>query len=102
MKRPHRRTQDQHQPQSSPPPRHPRAAALRGDLTQLLRPGDTPLDDERLCRCGHLEADHRMDGPCSRCKRCQAPSCDVFWTPARARDDDDVTLVDACAGEGRP
>jgi hypothetical protein len=54
----------------APPPRLPRSYAVRGDLTQFLAPGDTPLLDERLCACGHLEADHRLDGPCSRCRRC--------------------------------
>src|SRR5207248_1584864 len=40
-------------------------------LAELLAPGDVPLADEQLCTCGCLEADHRLDGPCSRCRRCR-------------------------------
>lgn len=47
------------------------AGALSSEvLAQLLAPGETPLEDEQLCTCGHLEADHRVDGPCKRCMRC--------------------------------
>lgn len=70
----------QHQPQQTP--RLRRTVVVRGDLTQLLAPGEQPFLDERLCACGHLEADHRISGPCSRCRR-----CDDFELPPQ----DDVT-----------
>ncbi len=63
--RPNHRHRDQPQP-----PRPRRKVVV--DLSLLLAPGDEPLSDERLCTCGHLEADHRISGECSCCQRCRA------------------------------
>lgn len=52
----------------------------------LVPPGDTPLEDDRRCACGDLEADHRVDGPCTRCRRCRE---------FLAATDDEVTQVAA-------
>jgi hypothetical protein len=62
-------------------------------LASLLPAGADALDDERLCVCEHLEADHRTDGACSRCllDRHRAPwrRCPEF----RAVEDEDTTAV---------
>lgn len=51
-------------------PAPPLRLRRRGDLARFLAPGDEPLEGDRLCGCGHLEADHRLDGPCAWCRRC--------------------------------
>lgn len=54
---------DTQQPSALSPP-HPH-------LARYLAEGESLLDDELLCVCGHLEGDHRvLDDHCSRCQRC--------------------------------
>jgi hypothetical protein len=78
--------------ESGHPSRPGRPSLTAARLTELLD-GAEPLDDERLCVCEHLEADHRTDGACSRCllDRHRAPwrRCPEF----RAADEEDRTAV---------
>lgn len=83
------RTNQHHSPD---PSRTPAPALTAARLAELLD-GSEPLDDERLCLCDHLEADHRTDGACSRCllDRHRAPwrRCPEF----RAADEEDRTAI---------
>jgi len=90
MNRPNETNQNpRHEPEQpcSPPP------LTAAHLADLLPYGADPLDDERLCVCDHLEADHRIDGACSRClldpHRAPWRRCPDF----RAVDDEDPTAV---------
>jgi len=78
---------NQHQP--PPPPKYPpHLKTLAGEhpavtddvLARYLLEGDVPLEDERLCLCGHLEADHRaLSDKCSRCVRCTGFAVEPSW-----------------------
>jgi len=57
---------------------HP--AVTDDDLARYLLEGEIPLVDERLCLCGHLEADHRvLTDRCSRCVRCTGFAVEPSW-----------------------
>jgi|SRR5579862_843645 len=77
---------------NAPKTRYPAVIPVTRDPLAALRlEGDYPLDDERLCVCGCLEADHRaLTESCSRCRRCPSFAAQPEW---------DVTLAQAVPTE---